>query len=196
MSIFDDMHTDMVTIVKKDTGQRFEGVRCSVQEKQTFIDRSDILIETGDLLQRSMSNGGEETYEVVDPGFYEKFHGIDAHYQIKHRKLGLPEARQAVKSISYNITGDNARINNNSIDNSINSVVVRSEVTQKIQELRTEVEKCTTGTERSNALQIVEAVEEQFKSGAPSKPVLGALIQGLPTAGSIASIASLTLTLL
>ena len=46
------------------------------------------------MIQRKMSNGGEETYEVIDPGFHEGIGGIKAHYQMTHRKLGLPEAER------------------------------------------------------------------------------------------------------
>jgi hypothetical protein len=72
--------------------------------------QSDILIEIGDLIQRKMSNGGKEIYEVINPEFYEKTYSIPAHYQIKHKKLGVPEAKQAVQSITYqniNIGRDN-----------------------------------------------------------------------------------------
>src|SRR5690554_5742652 len=114
------MLNDKVILLKKN-GDRVEGIKASVQAKKIFINRSDILIETGDLIQRNMSNGGEETYEVIDPGFHESFHGIEAHYQMTHRKLGLPEAKAAVQSITYHISGPNARVNNHSTDNSLNT---------------------------------------------------------------------------
>ena len=164
MSDFDDMYTDTVSLVKKNSGERTDGIKCSVQVQQTFIERSDILIETGDLLQRSMSNGGEKTYEVIDPGFYEKSSGMPAHYQISHKKLGLPEAQKAVQNISYNISGPNARINSNSIDNSSNQVIVNSQIVGKLKELRAEINEKTNGAERSEAIELVDAVEEQFLS--------------------------------
>lgn len=55
---FSDMLNDNVTLMKKN-GDRVEAIKAIVQSKKTFINRSDILIETGDLIQRKMSDGGE-----------------------------------------------------------------------------------------------------------------------------------------
>ena len=65
-----DILNDNVTLLKKN-GKRVEGIKANVQSEVIIIIRSDILIDTGDLIQRNMSNGGEETYEVIDPGFHE-----------------------------------------------------------------------------------------------------------------------------
>ena len=92
---FDRLLTDTVTLIKQD-GTTVEGIKASVQSKKIFIQGHDPLIESGDLVQRTVSNGAEETYEVIDPGFHEKFHGIPARYQMDVRKLGVPEAKSAI----------------------------------------------------------------------------------------------------
>ncbi len=66
--MFSDLMRDKVTVLKQN-GEKYEDIQASVQSKKTFIQRSDILIETGDLIQRKMSNRGIETYEVIDPWF-------------------------------------------------------------------------------------------------------------------------------
>lgn len=192
---FSDMLNDNVTLLKKN-GDRVEGIKASVQVKKIFINRSDILIETGDLIQRNMTNGGEETYEVIDPGFHESFHGIEAHYQMTHRKLGLPEAKAAVQSITYHISGPNARVNNHSTDNSVNTVNINSDVAEHILILRHEVKRLLTDQEQKSALEVIEAIEGQFESSAPSKVVVKTLLGALPNAGSIASIGSFLLSAL
>jgi len=110
---FSKLMTDVVSLIKKN-GDRTDDIQASVQDKLIFINGLNILIEPGDLIYRKMSNGAEETYKVIDPGFHEKFHMIHAGYQIKHKKLGLPEARKAIKNITYNNTvnihGDNKGI--------------------------------------------------------------------------------------
>jgi len=110
---FSKLMTDVVSLIKKN-GDRTDDIQASVQDKLIFINGLNILIEPGDLIYRKMSNGAEETYKVIDPGFHEKFHMIPAGYQIKHKKLGLPEARKAIKNITYNNTvnihGDNKGI--------------------------------------------------------------------------------------
>lgn len=189
---FSEMLNDKVSILKKN-GERIADVRASVQSKRIFINGSDILIETGDLVHRKMSNGGEETYEVIDPGFHESFHGIDAGYQITHRKLGHPEATAAVQNITYNISGSNARVNNQSTDNSTNVTLVNSEIEKYLEELRSEIRNTLEDKEKQSALEVVSAVEEQFSNPTPSKAIVSALLAALPNAGSIASIVSLLL---
>lgn len=193
--MFSDMTNDVVTLRKKN-GEVVENIKASVQAKLIFIERSDVLIESGDLLQRFMTNGGCETYEVIDPGFHETIgHDIPAHYQIKHKNLNLPEAEKAIQQITYNFHGHNARVNNNSIDNSVNTVHFSSEVEQHFQMLQSEIERLVKEPLSSqDALEVVDAVEAQFKTDKPSKAVVKTLLSSLPHAASIASIASFLLT--
>jgi len=194
--VFDDLLTDTVSLIKKD-GTNVEGIKASVQTSKIFIQGKKPLIESGDLIQRKMSNGAEETFEVIDPGFHEEFHSIPAGYQMRVRKLGIPEAKSAIQSITYNVTGHNARINQNSIDHSVNVVQLHPDVTDNLQALRTEIQRLIQDpSQRQEATEVVDAIEEQFNSGAPRKSVVQALVRGLPSAGSIASIGSFLVSLL
>lgn len=187
---------DNVSLLKKN-GDRVDNISASVQSKKIFIQRSDILIETGDLIQRKMSNGGEETYEVIDPGFHERHGSIAAGYQMTHKKLGLPEAEKAVQNITYNISGPNARVNNHSTDNSTNVVNINSDVSEHIAMLRTEIERLLSDSqEKQEAFEVVDAIEGQFTAEKPSKAVVKTLLASLPSAGSIASIGSFLLSCL
>ena len=196
MEPFKSLMTDIVSIIKKD-GSKFEKISASVQKNKISIFGSKILIETGDLIQRKMSNGGEETYEVIDPGFHEKFHGIAAGYQMDVRKLGLPEAEKAINTITYNISGHNTRINQNSIDNSTNVVILNQEVLEHIAALRREIDSLKlSDLEAKSAHEVVNAIESQFESQQPSKTVISTLLGTLPSVASIASIGSFLLSLL
>ncbi|PHM48719.1 hypothetical protein [Xenorhabdus sp. KK7.4] len=187
---------DTVSLLKKN-GERVDGIKASVQSEKIFIQRSDILIETGDLIQRRMSNGGEETYEVIDPGFHERHGPIAAGYQMTHKKLGLPEVGQAMQNITYNISGSNSHVNNHSIDNSINIVNLNSDIVDHIAMLRSEIERLINGPEeKQEAFEVVDAIEGQFTSEKPSKAVVKTLLASLPSAGSIASIGSFLLSCL
>ncbi|XPF94868.1 hypothetical protein ACM9HF_02330 [Colwellia sp. RE-S-Sl-9] len=191
---FSSLMKDKVSVLKSN-GEIFKDIQASVQTKKTFIQRSDILIETGDLIQRTMSNGATETYEVVDPGFHEGLGGIPAGYQIVHKNLGLPEAEKAIQSITYNLNGNNTRVNNNSTDNSTNVVNINNDIAEHISMLRDEIKKLVESSEKQNeAYEIVDAIEGQFESPKPSKAVLNTLINALPSAGSIASIGSFLLS--
>lgn len=187
---FADLMNDTVSLLKKD-GTKISGLKASVQRNKIYMDAGKLLIEPEDLIQRTMSNGGEETYRVIDPGFYEAFHGIPANYQMVVQKLGLPEAKQAVQNITYNITGSNARINQNSVNNSTNVIQIDTAAQAHVGALRAEIGRLNLSTEdKASALEIVDTVEEQLKSGSPKKSVVSALLNTLPTAANIATIAA------
>jgi hypothetical protein len=193
---FKNLLTDTVTLLKQD-GTKVEGVKASVQKKKIFIQGADHLIETGDLIYRKLSNGAEETYEVTDPGFHERFHSIPAGHQMDVRKLGIPEAKSAIQNITYNVTGHNARINQNSVDQSINIFQQNPTITENLEALRQEVNRLIQDeTQRKEANEVVDAIEEQFKSGSPKRSVVNTLLKGLPAAGNMASIGSFLLSLL
>lgn len=193
---FRQMMTDKIKIIKSD-GQEFDGLKASVQSKGIYLMQSDILIEPNDLIQRIMSNGGVETFRVIDPGFHEKFHSIPAHYQMKVQKLGIPEAEKAIQPITFNISGPNARINNNSTDNSTNIANINQDVAEHLALLRQEVGRLVSSDEvKQNALEVIDAIQGQFESSSPSKAVVKTLVSALPHAGSIASIGSFLISAL
>lgn len=186
-----NLHRDIVSLIKKN-GESIHDIKSNVTSNIIFITYSGELIESGDLIQRKMTNGAIETYEVIDPGFKEGLRGhIPAHYQIKHKNLGLPEAEKAIQNITYNFSGHNARVNNDSVDNSTNVVQTDSSIIEHIQALRQEVNRVVESEIlKKEALEIIDAIEGQFESSSPSKAVLNSLCLALPQLGSIASIGS------
>jgi len=176
---------DEVTIIKMN-GERIEGVKASVQSRKIFIDRSDILIEPNDLIERRMSNGGKETYRVVNPGFYEEMFGHPAHYQITHEKIGVTEKVGTPNVVNYNVSGNNTRVNVNSIDNSSNVVNEKQEIFEHLDMLRQEIRKVSDN--KKEHLEIIDAIQGQFESEKPSKSVVGTLVKALPNIASITSI--------
>lgn len=191
---FERLMTDTITVIKSN-GKEFEGLKASVQGNKIFIEAPGVLIEPDDIIRRNMSNGGVETFTVIDPGFYEKFHGIPAHYQMTVKKLGLPEAQRATQSITYNLSGANARVNDHAIDNSTNIVKMNPEVKEQLEELRQEVLKLECSDKgKGAALGVVDAIQEQFESGSPSKTVVQTLLKGLSHISNAASIGSFLLS--
>lgn len=190
------MMTDNIKVIKED-GQEVDGLKANVQTNMIVLMQSDVLIEPNDLIQRIMSNGGTETFKVLDPGFHEKVHSIPAHYQMKVQKLGIPEAQKAIHSITYNINGPNARVNNSSTDNSSNIVNFNQDVSDHLEMLRQEIDKLVNSSEeKKDALEVIDAIQGQFESGSPSKAVVKTLLSALPHAGSVASIGSFLLSIL
>jgi hypothetical protein len=193
---FSELMNDNVELLKED-GTRIGGLKASVQRTKIYMDAGKQVVETGDLILRKMSNGVEETYRVIDPGFYEAFGGIPANYQMDVQKLGLPEAKSAVQSITYNITGHNTRINQNTTDNSTNVVQIDARAIQHMAELRSEIEKADLSpAQKMDAIEMLDQVEDAFKSGKPKKSVVSALLNALPQVANVATIASAVIGLL
>lgn len=187
---FADLMNDTIDLLKSD-GTKKTGLKASVQKNKVFMDANGVLVEPQDLIMRRMSNGAEETYRVIDPGFHESFHGIKAHYQMEVHKLGLPEAKSAVQSITYNITGNNARVNQNSIDNSTNLVQIDARAIQYVEALRKEIDGSSlSASEKAEANEVIDEVDGCFRSGNPKKSVVTALLKALPQVANVASIVS------
>jgi len=115
------MMNDTISIIDSE-GNKSQELKASVQKNKITIMQSDILITCNHTVERIMSNGGVEIFNIVDPGFHEAHFSIPAHYQMEVKKNGSPEAKKETGNITYNILGSNSRINNNSTDNSINTV--------------------------------------------------------------------------
>lgn len=191
---FSDMLNDKITILKRN-GEKIENQKASVQTNKIILDNGKILIESGDLVIRKMSNGGEETYQIIDPNFKEAFHSIGAHYQMHVKKLGLPEAQSAVNNVTYNFHGHNARVNNNSLDQSTN--IVSMNVKTKIDELRAEIGKLEIPTnQKQEANEIIDAIEAELSLERPKRSVVSAFLKSLPQTANIASIGSFLIDLI
>lgn len=187
---FSELMNDTIDILKSD-GTEVAGRKASVQKNKIFMEADGLLIEPGDLILRRMSNGAKETYRVIDPGFHEDFHQIKAHYQMDVHKLGMPEAKSAVQNITYNVSGNNTRINQNSVDNSTNVVHIDNRALQHIEALRQELKQVDLPeSDRAAAFEIVDEVEEAFRSGKPKKTIVSALLSSLPNVANIATIVS------
>ncbi|XZG71745.1 hypothetical protein ACTSKR_07780 [Chitinibacteraceae bacterium HSL-7] len=121
--MFDELQKDKVTVHRKD-GEKYINQAASVQGDRIIMNGFIKLIEAGDIIERHMSNGGVETYEVVDPGWHEELAGvIPAGYQMRVRKAGGNVSNQTAPTQTvYNLYGHNARVNNSSEDHSLNVV--------------------------------------------------------------------------
>jgi hypothetical protein len=180
--------------LKKLNGSGADGIVATVAGSDLIVIKSNkYIIDVGDLLTRKLSNGAEETYQVVDPKYYETTPGSSGpHYQLKVKKLGVPEARAAFQHIVYNVTGNNARVNVDSVDNSTNIANVHA-AGEQIGVLRKEIESLDLSPEtKTEALEVLDAVEDQLGQEKPKRSVVMALLDSLPKVASItASVAKI-----
>ncbi|MFW2608605.1 hypothetical protein, partial [Aliarcobacter butzleri] len=77
--MFSRLLKDKLKVIKKN-GEIIEQIQGSVQKNKIYIMRGDILIEKDDIIERVMSNGGIENFQVINPNFNEAQNGISSHY--------------------------------------------------------------------------------------------------------------------
>lgn len=182
------LNRDKVNLIKQD-GSRAEGISATVSGSNLIVIKGgNQIIDVGDLLTRQLSNGVEETYQVIDPKYYERTPGASGpHYQLKVRKLGVPEASAAVQHIVYNVSGNNARVNVGSVDNSKNITHVNAGIGEQLEVLRREIANLSLSpTEQAEAIEVLDSVEEQFVQGKPKRSVVMALLGSLPKVATVA----------
>ncbi|MCE6993187.1 hypothetical protein [Dyadobacter sp. CY323] len=198
---FSALETDNISVLRKKDGEVFSNLKASVQGKKIYM-TGTILIQSGDIITHSMSNGSEDTYEVVDPGFHEKFLAIPAGYQMTVRKLGLIEAEREKTIINnnynYNFEGNNNRVNNNSVDSSTNIIHKNTgSINEHLEKLQYEIEKLKiSAVDKQDLVDLLEALGDQIHSDKPKISVIKTIIGTLSTHGAeIASIGSFILQL-
>ena len=155
--MFKEFMNDRVTLVKK-TGQRIEDLLASVQSKLILTDNVKVPVEDGDTFERTLPSGVTESFEVLDAGFQQGFHGIPAHYQSKVQKRTAKIRGSSTQHTVYNLIGPNARVNIQSTDSSTN--VVNVESTVLFDNLRGAIRTSISDSELSKTLMdCVEAME-------------------------------------
>ncbi|WP_341897269.1 hypothetical protein [Sphingobium sp. YR657] len=86
-----------------------------------FIYDAMLPILVGDEIRRRLPNGVDEAFEVLDPVFYDNSGLIAPHFEVAVRRKGTFDHHKG-GNLSIAFTGDNARVNVGSADNSINIV--------------------------------------------------------------------------
>lgn len=191
---FSAIETDIVSLLKASTGEQIDDIMACIATGKISISRSDLIIKSGDIISKKMSNGETDSYKVIDPGYHDKYGSIPAGYDITVKKMGIPEADNLKQEINYHLYGHNTRINNNSIDRSRNTVNINNQIDDKISELKNEIEKLNLSKiGRDEALELIQALAEQVNSASPSAIVIKSIIAALPNTANIASIGSFLL---
>lgn len=151
MDIFSSFPQSKVKLIKQD-GRSYV-FKATVQTKLIFSTDVTLPIEEGDIIERAIANNGiKERYLILDRGFYDEFQGIPAHYQMKVEKTTKPMRQLSNNTTTINAYG-NAKVNYQSIDNSINRGLTQEEAKQ-FDELYTTIESI------SNNADILEGIKE------------------------------------
>ncbi|MCI5131569.1 MAG: hypothetical protein D3904_08595 [Candidatus Electrothrix sp. EH2] len=74
---------------------------------------------------------------------------------------------------------------------------ITSDFSEQISSLRKEITKFVqSAAEKKEALEVIDEIEKKLASQSPSKKVIDSLLRALPDVGSVASIASLILSVI
>lgn len=119
-------HSERIRIVKND-GQVIEGVRALLDADGKHMHirvknlPRDVNIDDGDILERLLPNDKAIRYTILDAGYRPGHISIPARYICRIEKVGLSSKDQSA-TIIYNLSGNNSRLYQGSIDNSTNNV--------------------------------------------------------------------------
>ena len=149
--MLDEYKSDL-KIVSPD-GQIRSTERGLVDNKQITIENVRAIILVGDEIRRTLPNGMEETFEVLDPVC---FTALLPHYSIKYRRKGtFPSGTGG--NFTFHVTGPNARVNIGSQDHSQNTVSSGN----IFAELREKIEgNVSDGAQQSRLLGLIETMEK------------------------------------
>ncbi len=172
-----DSHMDLlsrcnekVTVERRDNS-RYENVPALVSKGMILIPDAKIPIEPDDAILRQLPSGIVERLVVTEPGFYATIHGIPAHYQVKYRREGQKPAGNPGYHI--HLSGDNPRVNINSIDSSANTISKGSldltALAAELAKLRKVLLERAQTPEHYTAIGIIASAETETKSGDASK---------------------------
>ncbi|MDP2408854.1 MAG: hypothetical protein Q8M26_01045 [Pseudolabrys sp.] len=127
----------------------------TIDSKLAIIPNQNAIIFAGDEIRRTLPNGIEETFEVIDPVFYDGRRAIPAHFQVKiSRKGSFPAGTGG--NFTFNVSGVNARVNIGSHDSSQNIVGDKSIFTDLKNAVQTGLAE---SEERSRLVLLIEKME-------------------------------------
>jgi hypothetical protein len=184
----DDMNlfgqcNETVTVERAADGTRHEGVSALVTNESILIPDVSVPLAQGDAILRRIPSGLVERLIVTNPGFHAKFHAIPAHYKAQYSQDG--KKPEGSPGYVLNVSGENARVNINSTDNSTNVVTYQphdlAQLATEFEALRGELAKRAREPEEFVAIGTVSQAEIAAKAGDSSK--VGSTLSSLKEGG-------------
>lgn len=153
-----DLLNDKVTLVKNNGEKVKSGIPAQVSSNQIIIFDSSLPIEVGDHILRQLKNGLVEDFIVDDPCFQTGLGDIPDSFQIQVHRSNEPTAKPEV--IINHISGNNARVNIGSTDNSTNIVGDHNELFSTMNQLIEE--NIESAIERARLKDLVSKLKENI----------------------------------
>lgn len=145
---------DKISLIRSN-GERVDDIPASVQGNEIFIDDITLKMEEGDKLTRTLPNGIEETYLILNLEYYLGFMG---HVEIDVRKETQIDLHKPSHQ-EFHIHGNNSQMNINSLNSSLNSInITPSELFERLKDIVDE--QITDSNAKSELLSQVQELEE------------------------------------
>jgi hypothetical protein len=161
---------ESVTIDRQD-GTRIEDVRSLVSSNIVLIPDAKVPIAPGDAILRQLPSGLVERLIVTEPGFHQMVHGIAAHYQVRYRREG--QGTPGTVGYAIHVSGENARVNIHSTDNSTNNVLKQGSglgaVADELKKLRDALLPKATDAAHYTAIGAISSAETAARAGEAAK---------------------------
>ena len=167
--MFSELLNDKLKVIKRN-GEIIEQIQGSVQKNKIYIMRGDILIEKDDIIERVMSNGGIENFQVINPNFNEAQNGISSHYQLEVVNSNNIKELKSQNNHSNNIYNNINVTNAGIISTGSNSTNIYNE--NNINKLIEEIKKLNLKDEK----QIISDLEVSKTDKEKAKITLGSLL--------------------
>lgn len=111
---------EVFTLIRAN-GQETPNIQAEFQPEEILIHDGNLLIEEGDTLRRALKNGLTEDYLIIDRGYISGGEHFSPYYRAKVWKKTAISHPPSVSN-NYHVTGNNSRINVDSLDSSTNNV--------------------------------------------------------------------------
>lgn len=154
MNFFKKRAKDKI-IIKKRNGETYPCNNATIQKTKAFIYCGEIPLEEYDIIIHKIRDGYEREYIVTNAGYHDEI--LEPHYQADIEPKTVFDNKQNETSVNdINISGNNSKVNINSIDNSINLFQIPfDEIYERLNEIedetvRNESIKCLKELEESN----------------------------------------------
>ena len=155
MSILDEIANDEI-IIKKENGETFSCNKSSIQKNKAFIYCGEKPLEEYDIIIHKIQENFEKEYVVTNACYYKI---PEPHYQADIEPKSVFDKKQNETSIKdITISGDNSKVNINSIDNSVNLYHIPFD---KIYEKLNEIEDETI---KNNSIECLRELEKSKDS--------------------------------
>ncbi|WP_288419150.1 hypothetical protein [uncultured Acinetobacter sp.] len=182
---FDDLMTDVVSVYDEEGNLVKEKIKASVQGgKAVHTLNADFKVDIGYFVERKLPSGITEKYKVLEPNYYGNFHGIPAHYQMKVVNVkAIPDPANSSTVNTIHASG-NARIYQNSTDNSTNSYT-SYEYKEAIGKIKSDIMDLDLDpVDQALTTKAVSKLAEEVESGSLNKDKMSAYISLFPAAVS------------